>query len=334
MQPTLDEVKDFFEENGWEISIKYAHGQVELSADLFVEMGTKNAAEFLKADFSYREQDLVHAPVILDNNGNNLILNDIRDYKKIWGNKVNYHGSPRAVTLYEGKFGASSVASTQVHAENGKTVAAVEAVFKAEGYTVQLSVSDKGTKIETWQLTCFKPSPYEMLTVGCGYSSDWAHQIGEANSRAAEANNTTVKYEGNFFYYGTPNSEWLFDCIGTDGSLNKAKLAAKPQAAAADAKPQAVTAIENVFKANGFETVMATPSNKGTDRETWQITCVRVAPYDMLIIGYGSSEDWAKTEGGIYSAAATAYNTTVKYKGSAFFYGTPGAEKIYEGISF
>ena len=334
MQPTLDEVKKLFEQNGWKVDVKYAHGQVELSADLFIEGKTKNSAEFLNADFAYRDGDIIHAPVILDNDKNNLVLRDIEDYRKVWGNKVNYSGSTKAVELYEANFGASSGASTQVYKENGKTVAAVEAIFKAEGYTVQLSVSDKGSKIETWQLNCFKASPHEMVIVGYGYSSDWAHQIGGNAARAAEAYNTTVKYEGNFFYYGTPNAEHLFGCIGPDGSLNKAKKAATPPAAAADAKPQAVTAIENAFKTNGFETVMATPSNKGTDKETWQFTCVRVSPYDMLIIGYGSSEDWAKTEGGIYSDSAAAYNTTVKYKGNAFYYGTPGAEKFFESVSF
>lgn|GEM_PF-3072244 len=343
-QPTLEDVKKLFKDNEWDVDVQYGSSYISLGATKVIETSaTTNTGEVFSAEFAYRKQDLVYAPVLLDENKKNIHLIDIMDYRNGWGDKVKYSGTPAAVQLYERTFGASSIANKQVYSGTGKSLAAVEAAFKAEGYLVDLNVSDKGTDIETWQINCIKASPYEALTIGYGYSAEWARELGELNSTAAAAGySTTVKCEGNFFYYGTPGAENLFQCVGADGSVNKAAVAATPQTAnttvanttATGEKPQPVAAIENAFMADGYSTVMATPSNKGTDKETWQLTFVKVSPYEMLIIGYGYSADWAKTEGKIYTASAEAYNSTVKYKNNAFYYGTPGAEQFFESITF
>ena len=325
-QSTLDNVKKLFEDNRWKVGVKYESDNISFNAE--------NGSDFFIAYFAYRNEDMKHAPVMLDSRGERDINQEkIAKYQSDWGAKVNYHGSPAAVQLYERTFGVSSAADDQVFIRNGKTISAVEAAFKAEGYSVELYPTDKGTARETWQINCMKISPHEVLVAGYGYSPEWARSIGESSSNAGAAYNTTIKYEDNFFYYGTPNAEHLFQCIGRDGKVDMAKFAVKP-AVAEPGKPQAVTAIENAFKTAGFETVMSIQIGKGTDTEYWQITCVKVSPYDLVIIAYGPSSEWATTTGTAAASAATAYNSTVKYRGNAYYFGTPNAEKIFETVRF
>jgi len=175
----------------------------------------------------------------------------------------------------------------------GKTVALVAEAFEAEGYTVNLDVSNEGTKIETWQITCYMVTPYRVLEAGCGYSDEWARDSGESQSLSAEEDGMEVKFKENFFYYGSPAAVWLFECIEEDGSINRTKLAAQPEPVAVPRKadpepteprPEYIAAIDNVFKAEGYK-VKIDVSNPGTDVEVWAISIKGRSYYDRLIIG-------------------------------------------------
>jgi len=141
-----------------------------------------------------------------------------------------------------------------------------------------------------------------------------------------------VKYKGNAYYYGSLGAEWIFECIEADGSVNRKRLAEKPKPEE-DPRPAAVTAIDDAVYADGYDTNVSA-HNKGTDSELWLLTCFKNAPYEMLIIGYCASAEQSKTMGEMYAEAAKANLTKVKYRGNAFYYGTPGAEKFFDSVKF
>ena len=340
-KPNLDTVKKLLESDGWDVSLIYGdcegsktHGgiNIRLDANKIVKVSdTRNAAESFRAYFGYRDEDAVNAPGFRSDK--EAVLESIAEYRNIWGDKVIYEGTPGAVQLYEKEFGVSSAADIQTMIGNGKKVKDVEAAFKAEGYMVALSPSDPGTDMEMWQIDCTKISPYEVLVAAYGYSDEWLETLSEGNAGAAAAYKTKVRIEDYYFYYGTPGAMRLFECIGKDGKVDKAKLAEPLKVEAFDdGRPKILTALEEAFKAAGYPVVSVTPTRQGTPEESWQVSCVKPEPYDLLIAGLGPSEEWAKEMGGYNDAAAKSFNTTVKYRGNLYYLGTTNAEKIFESL--
>ena len=67
-QPTLENVIELFKKDGWSVEVEYDGSKVKLCAQKKIMEGELIAAAYsLWADFAYRDKDLVHAPVLLDN---------------------------------------------------------------------------------------------------------------------------------------------------------------------------------------------------------------------------------------------------------------------------
>jgi predicted ArsR family transcriptional regulator len=310
-KPNLDNVKKHFEEDGWKVTVDYKHDHIILCADKIVQTGPKsNAAETLEADFAYRKEDMEHA--------DKKFKKEIQEYIDSWGDAVNYSGTPAGVQSYEGKFGASSVAGGQ-KVKGEKSVTAVEAAFKKAGYMVTLTPSDKGTEKELWQMNCILPSPMNTLVAGHGYSADWAKQIGEANVAAAKSQNMGLKCQDNWFYYGSPDAIDLFESLG-GGEISVLFAPVKQE------KDESVAKLEEAFKKAGY-TVTLTPMGEMT-----MATCMMASPFSMLTGILCSSADAAKTSSKDYAPSAEAMKMEVKCKGKWFYYGSPDAVKVFEGV--
>ncbi|MCL2129349.1 MAG: hypothetical protein FWH35_03235, partial [Treponema sp.] len=140
-KPNLDSVKKHFENDGWNVRLEYSSDYVKLYANKTITTGpasTFNTNEFLEAYFAYRAEDMDLREKHENKAADKRNLEDLKKYQEVWGEKVIYLGSPKAVAFYEKEFGVSSAASGQVFPST-KLVSAVEAAFKKAGYSVDLS---------------------------------------------------------------------------------------------------------------------------------------------------------------------------------------------------
>ena len=333
-KPNLDNVRQHFEQDGWEVEIDYSGDHITLSADIVQTGRFPDTAEFFRADFAFRQQDMEHSDLKhLDGIRRQVELEDIQDYAQTWRDKINYHGSPAAVQFYEAEFGESSAADVQVVSyrtkaelkENlakvqGKSVAAVESAFKGAGYTVDLYPSDKGTAQELWQVKCMMISPYLILVAMHSQDAGTARIVAEANIPAAQMQNMELKLQDNWFYYGSPEAIHLFEALG--GGPIEVLYAPAPVSQEGNES----TLLETAFKEAGY---MVTLVPMG---ETTMITGSAPGTTNMIMAMMCSSPEEAQASSANYAPSAEALNMEIKCRGNWFYYGSPDAVSVFERV--
>ncbi|MCL1823801.1 MAG: hypothetical protein FWG44_06320 [Oscillospiraceae bacterium] len=315
----FESVKQFFEKDGWQTQVEYSEC-IKLHAEKFTAMpdsidvyfafmkGQRSGA--MSADEDVRERE----------------IEDIEKYTELYGDNVHYSGTPGAVSLYEAEFGASSGAWVQAVTEDNrkqvqiKSVAAVEDAFKKAGYSVALTVGlyDKGTEIETWQVSCMSLSPMNTLAAGFGYDSEWANSIAAEQVAVASMQNQTLKTDGCWWYYGTADAVALFESFGTMNPI--------PLFTAAEIKvDESVAKVDAAFKAAGY-TVTVTPVPGGS-----MLSCIVPGSADTLTAGNGDA-DFINMYSNAMKPAAESMGLELKVSGNWYYYGGAGSVKIIESI--
>jgi hypothetical protein len=313
-KPNFDNVKQFFESNGWDIEVEYSEC-IKLHAEKF-----ETSPEDIDVYFAYVGNNFAGADL------EEYEIEDAKKYTELNGDNVYYSGTPEAVELYEREFGVNSMAARQiVTPENkanveAKPVAAVEEAFKRAGYRVELSVGlhDKATAIETWQVNCMSTSPMNTLVAGFGYSKDWAKDVSEGQLAVAEMSNQTLKIDGCWWYYGTADAVALFESFGT---INPAALFTAMEVKL----DESIGKVEAAFKGAGYN-VTVTPMPDGS-----MLSCIKPGSADTLTAGNGNAE-FVGLYGGAMKGTADSLGVEMKYNGNWYYFGGPESVKIIESV--
>jgi hypothetical protein len=99
----------------------------------------------------------------------------------------------------------------------------------------------------------------------------------------------------------------------------------------AKVQSKSVAAVESAFKGAGY-TVDLYPSDKGTAEELWQVKCMMISPYLILVAMHSQSAKHSRIVAEANIPAAQMQNMELKLQDNWFYYGSPEAIHLFEAL--